>query len=82
MAITIMGGLFVATVLTLLVVPALYALWFRVRVDEVAATSAPATSAPTMAADLFHQGMDVQAWARWAERKPTKGTPTEAKEIA
>src|SRR5262245_16692223 len=36
MAITIMGGLFVATVLTLLVVPALYALWFRVRADESA----------------------------------------------
>lgn len=35
MAITIMGGLFVATILTLLVVPALYALWFRVRKDEV-----------------------------------------------
>jgi multidrug efflux pump len=35
MAITIMGGLLVATVLTLVVVPALYALWFRVRVDEV-----------------------------------------------
>ena len=34
MAITIMGGLFVATVLTLLVVPALYSLWFRVRSDE------------------------------------------------
>jgi multidrug efflux pump subunit AcrB len=34
MAITIMGGLFVATALTLLVVPALYALWFRVRNDE------------------------------------------------
>jgi multidrug efflux pump len=34
MAITIMGGLFVATVLTLLVVPALYSLWFRVRDDE------------------------------------------------
>jgi len=34
MAITIMGGLFVATVLTLLVVPALYALWFRVQADE------------------------------------------------
>jgi multidrug efflux pump len=31
MAITIMGGLLVATALTLLVVPALYALWFRVR---------------------------------------------------
>ena len=37
MAITIMGGLFVATILTLLVVPALYALWFRVRKDEPAA---------------------------------------------
>jgi hypothetical protein len=36
MAITIMGGLFVATVLTLLVVPALYALWFRVRREEAA----------------------------------------------
>ena len=34
MAITIMGGLLVATVLTLLVVPALYALWFRVRPEE------------------------------------------------
>jgi multidrug efflux pump len=34
MAITIMGGLLVATVLTLLVVPALYALWFRVKRDE------------------------------------------------
>ena len=35
MAITIMGGLFVATILTLLVVPALYAMWFRVRIDEI-----------------------------------------------
>jgi multidrug efflux pump len=34
MAITIMGGLMVATVLTLVVVPALYAIWFRVRADE------------------------------------------------
>ena len=34
MAITIMGGLLVATALTLLVVPALYALWFRVRQEE------------------------------------------------
>jgi Cu/Ag efflux pump CusA len=34
MAITIMGGLLVATVLTLVVVPALYALWFRVRENE------------------------------------------------
>jgi multidrug efflux pump subunit AcrB len=42
MAITIMGGLFVATVLTLLVVPALYAMWFRVRADEPAAAAHPA----------------------------------------
>jgi Cu/Ag efflux pump CusA len=41
MAITIMGGLFVATVLTLLVVPALYAMWFRVRVDEPAVPARP-----------------------------------------
>jgi multidrug efflux pump subunit AcrB len=37
MAITIMGGLLVATILTLLVVPALYALWFRVRENETEA---------------------------------------------
>src|SRR5262249_50950174 len=42
MAITIMGGLLVATVLTLLVVPALYALWFRVRRDEAAEPAEPA----------------------------------------
>ena len=34
MAITIMGGLFVATILTLLVPLALYSLWFRVRENE------------------------------------------------
>jgi multidrug efflux pump len=39
MAITIMGGLLVATMLTLLVVPALYALWFRVRAEEDAGTA-------------------------------------------
>jgi multidrug efflux pump subunit AcrB len=41
MAITIMGGLLVATVLTLLVVPALYAIWFRVRIDEPANANRP-----------------------------------------
>jgi multidrug efflux pump len=81
MAITIMGGLFVATVLTLVVVPALYALWFRVRADEDAAASAP-TAAPS-----DPPGIDVQAWAKWAGPKPTertlnKATRTEAKEIA
>jgi multidrug efflux pump subunit AcrB len=31
MAVAIMGGLIVATVLTLLALPAMYAAWFRVR---------------------------------------------------
>jgi multidrug efflux pump len=47
MAITIMGGLLVATVLTLVVVPALYALWFRVRVDERADTPAVSHAEPS-----------------------------------
>ena len=39
MAVTIMGGLFVATFLTLLFLPALYALWFRNHLEETAAAS-------------------------------------------
>jgi multidrug efflux pump len=50
MAITIMGGLFVATVLTLLVVPALYALWFGVRGEEHAARLG-AAALPRFSAD-------------------------------
>ena len=38
MAITIMGGLFVATALTLLAVPAAYAAWFKVRAQTPPAT--------------------------------------------
>lgn len=34
MALTIMGGLFVATFLTVLFLPALYALWFRRKLDQ------------------------------------------------
>ena len=34
MAVTIMGGLFVATFLTLLFLPSLYALWYRKRLGE------------------------------------------------
>jgi multidrug efflux pump len=34
MAVTIMGGLFVATFMTLLFLPALYAVWFRKRIRE------------------------------------------------
>ena len=48
MAITLMGGLLVATVLTLLFLPALYAFWFRVsRPADVAASS---SSEPMVAA--------------------------------
>jgi multidrug efflux pump len=39
MAVAIMGGLIVATVLTLLFLPALYAAWFKVRRDEPAAAA-------------------------------------------
>ena len=37
MAVAIMGGLIVATVLTLLALPAMYAAWFRVRQADVGA---------------------------------------------
>ncbi|WP_082549286.1 efflux RND transporter permease subunit [Rhizobacter sp. Root404] len=40
MAVAIIGGLIVATVLTLLSLPAMYAAWFRVRRDEPARTPA------------------------------------------
>jgi multidrug efflux pump len=53
MAITIMGGLLVASALTLLVVPALYALWFRVRSDETA--DAPALHPQRM--EAFDAGL-------------------------
>jgi multidrug efflux pump subunit AcrB len=46
MAISIMGGLVVATALTLVFVPALYAAWFRVRRDSAASTiDGPETNA-------------------------------------
>ena len=38
MAVAIMGGLTVATALTLLFLPALYAAWFRVKPDEAPRT--------------------------------------------
>ncbi len=41
MAITIMGGLFVATFLTLLFLPALYAIWFRNSLDNVPVAPQP-----------------------------------------
>jgi len=45
MAVAIMGGLFVATALTLLFLPALYAAWFRVRRPHQAHDDAGATAA-------------------------------------
>jgi multidrug efflux pump subunit AcrB len=45
MAIAIMGGLVVATALTLVFVPALYAAWFRVRRDSAAQVPAAAALA-------------------------------------
>ena len=44
MAITIMGGLFVATFLTLLYLPGLYALWFRKSLDESGVDAKPAAA--------------------------------------
>jgi len=48
MAIALMGGLLVATALTLIFLPALYAAWFRVR--KQAAAQEESTPAPTVAA--------------------------------
>jgi multidrug efflux pump subunit AcrB len=48
MALTIMGGLAAATVLTLVFLPALYAAWFRVRRDETA-QAAPEAAQPILA---------------------------------
>ncbi|GAB3350331.1 efflux RND transporter permease subunit [Lysobacter tyrosinilyticus] len=49
MAVAIMGGLIVATVLTLLFLPALYAAWFRVKPSEGKAVPTPMTPAPSTA---------------------------------
>ncbi len=51
MAVAIMGGLFVATALTLLFLPALYAAWFRVRRPQAHAAGQEAiSSAPALVA--------------------------------
>jgi multidrug efflux pump len=46
MAVAIMGGLIVATVLTLLFLPALYAAWFRVKRNEDPATYSTSARGP------------------------------------
>lgn len=57
MAVTIMGGLFVATFLTILFLPALYALWFRKSLDERGAPAGPepVTLVPSFATSVAHQ---------------------------
>jgi multidrug efflux pump len=50
MAITIMGGLFVATFLTVLFLPALYALWFRRKLDHKLGET-PSTASETSSYD-------------------------------
>jgi hypothetical protein len=52
MAITIMGGLFVATFLTLLYLPGLYALWFRKSLEESGETEQPDLAPQHSAKDL------------------------------
>jgi multidrug efflux pump len=46
MAVALMGGLLVATALTLLFLPALYAAWFRVKKPQAATDAAPARQTP------------------------------------
>jgi len=58
MAVTIMGGLFVATFLTILYLPALYALWFRRRLGERAMEPVPATDKQYALPGVF--GMSVE----------------------
>ena len=53
MAITIMGGLFVATFLTLLYLPGLYALWFSKSLNERGDEPEQATARPITGRSLF-----------------------------
>jgi multidrug efflux pump len=50
MAYAVMGGLVVATLLTLVFLPALYVAWFRVRAAEAIATAVPTSPGPVLVA--------------------------------
>ncbi|HEY8063676.1 MAG TPA: efflux RND transporter permease subunit [Methylosinus sp.] len=58
MALTIMGGLFVATFLTVLFLPALYALWFRRRLGDVLVETPPPAPAEFAYADLAERAAE------------------------
>jgi multidrug efflux pump subunit AcrB len=60
MATTIMGGLFAATFLTLLFLPALYALWFRKSLD-LPASAVAAASAPIAVSESIHSEIRLAA---------------------
>ena len=51
MAYAIMGGLAVATLLTLVFLPALYVTWFRIKTPERQAGSSVEADRPALAAD-------------------------------
>jgi multidrug efflux pump len=57
MAYVIMGGLAIATILTLIFLPALYVIWFRVKQPVPALTQDPATSATVRCAVVPADGM-------------------------
>jgi multidrug efflux pump len=57
MAITIMGGLFVATFLTLLYLPGLYALWFRKSLEESGEIEQPDLAPQHAAPDPAKEGI-------------------------
>ncbi len=83
MAVCIMGGLFVATVLTILFLPALYALWFRRSLDKSDAET-PEESPPSHEMPSPH-GIEPEAThADGAEpaRPPRSRTPELAKQEA
>jgi len=58
MALTIMGGLFVATFLTVLFLPALYALWFRRRLGDVLVETPPPAPAEFAFGDLAERAAE------------------------
>jgi multidrug efflux pump subunit AcrB len=61
MAVAIMGGLLVATILTLLFLPALYALWFRRSLDAPGAVTSHEDLRPDPAADTGNNHPDPTA---------------------
>jgi uncharacterized membrane protein YdfJ with MMPL/SSD domain len=81
MAVSIMGGLLVATVLTILFLPALYALWFRRSLEksgsETSHQDAGSDESPTP-----HEAASEPPQAGGAPPRPREKTPELAEELA